>query len=327
MGHTTEFPSRQTVAEIVAGHDLNPDQTAQNFAAISSPVLIACSGGGDSIALALIAYAKNSDFALAYVDHGLSDAMSDCEQHVKNLAYRLKVDFLIDHLGMAQRGLDVSNIESQARRLRYESLEKLRAQYGAIDIATAHHSDDVAETLLINLVRGSGSGGASLSSRRGNLVRPLLGWRKDSLRDLVFACGLEPFEDPSNGDSRFVRNRMRNEVLPLLNDVAGRDVTGLLARSSRSLAADNIYLTTYASQQWPGEHASTKDLVALDDVIQVHALRAWITGYPPSHEEMGRILDVAHHRIARTQISGHRTIWRTGSVMYQDVTPSFDQQQ
>lgn len=327
MGHMTEFPSRDIVAEIVAAHDLNPDQTAQNFAEISSPFLIACSAGADSIALALIAYAHNCDFALAYVDHGLSDATLECELSVKNLAHTFKVDFLVDHLGMGQRGLDVSNVESQARSLRYESLEKLRVQYGAKDIVTAHHSDDVAETLLINLVRGSGSGGASLGFRRGNIVRPLLYWRKDSLRDVVLACGLEPFEDPSNDDPRFVRNRMRNEVIPLLSDIAGRDVTELLARSSRSLQADNAYLTSYASHLWPGETANTKNLIALDDVIQVHALRAWITGYPPSYEEMGRILDVAHHKIERTQISGHRTIWRSGCVMYQDVTPPIVQSQ
>lgn len=283
-------------------------------------VIVACSGGADSIALAIILRAWDTEFALAYIDHGINPETSECEIIVKNLAQKFDVPFFTAHLDMGNAE-DLANVEASARSLRYMALETLRTTHGYHLIATAHHLDDIAETFLINLMRGAGSGISSLSPERDNIVRPLLDWRKAELEELVTSTGIEYFVDPMNSDPRFVRNRVRNEVIPLLNDVAQRDVTPLIARTAGHIQRDNAYLQKMSSQLWPVGEPSTRTLMKLDPVERTHALRTWIQGSPPSNEELDRIMDVVEHRTKSTQISGHRTIWRTGAVLYQDVTP------
>ncbi len=299
---------------------IHPSQLLLLSPLAKQKVLVACSGGADSIALAIVMRAWDIDFALAYIEHGLNPQTAECEVLVKNLANNLAVPFVTAHLDMSENNTK-SNIEATARSLRYSALEQLRITHGYNKIVTAHHLDDCAETFLINLVRGGGSGMSSLAKERGNIVRPLLDWRKTELVELVESVGLEYFSDPMNDDPRFVRNRMRNEVLPLLNDIAQRDVTPLIARAAEHLRSDSEFLASSAVALWPKGEPSTRTLMELDPVLRVHALRAWITGNPPSNEEMERILDVAEHTITSTQISGHRTIWRSGAVLYQDVTP------
>jgi tRNA(Ile)-lysidine synthase len=282
-------------------------------------ILIACSGGADSVALAVIASDHKADCVLAYVEHSINPETFDCERIVKNAADVLGFEFALQRLDPTQWE-DTSNLEERARELRYQALENLRKEHNCDVIATAHHADDVVETFLINLVRGGGSGAASLSPRRGNIVRPLLSWRKDQLVQIVKDAGLEYFSDPANDDSRFVRNRIRHEVIPLLDDIAGRDVTELIARTAKSLREDEEFLRRLAKSMWPKDKPTTNDLAQLDPVLQVHALRAWISGMPPSREEMDRILGVVHKERTATQISGHRTIRRSGGVLHQDKT-------
>ncbi len=210
--------------------------------------------------------------------------------------------------------------------MRYAALEKIASSTKAEIIVTAHHADDVAETFLINLLRGAGSGAASLAEVRGGIYRPLLHWRKSDLEEFVVASGFEFFTDPSNTDPKFVRNRVRNELVPLMNDIAQRDVVPLIVRTAEITRDDQRYLDDVAQAAWSDKNPDTKKLSQLPLVVQRHAIRAWLDGMPPSLEEMQRILQVVHHEIARTQISDHRTIWRRGARLYQDVTPRSSQE-
>ncbi|HMS24259.1 MAG TPA: tRNA lysidine(34) synthetase TilS [Acidimicrobiia bacterium] len=312
--------NREELVDYANNHDPNPTLTATVFRDyLSQRTLVACSGGADSFALALLCHVYEIDCALAYIEHGLNPASTECERLVKNLAEKLDIPFYCTYLDLSDKAVQ-SNLEAHAREARYEALEDLRLAHGYDLVATAHHQDDVAETFLINLARGSGSGAASLSARRDALARPLMHWRKLDLMAFISEVGLEYWEDPMNKDVRFVRNRMRNELIPLLNEIAGRDVVPLIGRMARHSQADNEYLQKAASALWPGDVASTRALSELDPAMRAHALRAWITGYPPSENEMERIIDVVEHRRKSVQISGNRTIWRTGAVLYQDVT-------
>ena len=271
--------------------DKNEVQTKNNFKKIDSKkVLVACSGGADSVALAILCRTFDIDFGVAYIDHGINVETQNSEIVVKELATICDVPFFTSYLDLADNNMVNSNVEA------------------------------VAETYLINLIRGSGSGAASLVESRNYLFRPVLNWRKSELIDLVKNCGLTHHEDKMNLDSRFVRNRIRNEAIGLLSDIAGRDVTPLIARAAANIARDTDYLQRLAASKWPTGQASTNDLMALEPVLQVHAIRECIQGYPPSTDEMDRILSVARHEILSTQISGNRTIRRSGAVLYQDVT-------
>ena len=171
---------------------------------------LAVSGGPDSLALLLLAHAAGLPIAAATVDHGLRPES------------RAEADFVADLC--AERGIahDVltlagpvqGNVSAWARTTRYAALADWQAQHGLNAIATAHHADDQLETLLMRLNRGAGvSGLAGIRPRQGQIIRPLLGWRKAELEALVAHAGITPVHDPSNGDSRFDRARLRQALI------------------------------------------------------------------------------------------------------------------
>lgn len=320
--------SRQGLLSIIRTIDPDFSSTLDIFSSFKNrKILVACSGGADSIALCAFFYAFELDCGIAYVDHAISGATAECEILVKEIAHIYDFPFYTASLRMAESYVLSSNVEAKAREFRYGALEKIRQTHSYDLIATAHHMDDYVETFLINLIRGTGSKGASLQLHNETIVRPLINWRKHDLEEVVKKCGLQFFLDPMNEDKRFVRNRIRHEVIPLLSEISRRDVTPLIARAAQHVANDNSFLDSYASAMWPKDQASTSDLKMLDTQLQVHALRVWIGGYPPTNDEMARILEVVHHERTSVQLSGNRTIWRRGGVLHQDRTDKYLKQE
>ncbi|HVM25071.1 MAG TPA: tRNA lysidine(34) synthetase TilS, partial [Candidatus Limnocylindrales bacterium] len=153
---------------------------------------------------------------VAHLDHGIRPESADDAAFVADAAAALG-------LGCETRRTDVAalardegrSIEEAGREARYRFLAEVASE-GAL-IATAHTLDDAAETVLLNLMRGSGlAGAAGIPARRGRIVRPLLGERRERLRGLLDAAGLPYRLDASNDDPAFLRNRVRAELLPLL---------------------------------------------------------------------------------------------------------------
>ncbi len=140
-----------------------------------------------------------------------------------------------------------SNVEARARAARYAALPD--------DVCTGHTADDVAETVIANLVRGSGLDGVSpmvgaIGVGRGP-HRPLLGLRRAETYGVCRSLGWTPFVDPMNTDPALLRSRIRHEVIPLLDDVAARDVTMLLARFTEVTADDVAVLEALAAELDP----------------------------------------------------------------------------
>lgn len=312
---------RELTSQIVSLVDTDEDQTQANFLQLANKKsLIACSGGGDSIGLALVAASQNIDFALMYVEHNINPSTRVCETIVGDLATKLGVEVFVENVDLDSEN-NKGNLESRARDMRYAALEKVREENAYDFVLTAHHLDDYVETFFINLIRGAGSSIASLSAARQNLVRPLLHWRKSQLENLVNKSEIEFFSDPSNALDCFVRNRIRNEVMPLLDDISKRDVAPLIAKAGNHISRDQKFISKLGEESWPivGD-TDTRALRALDISLQNHAIRAWIDGDRPSAKEMANILDVVNHEIPRTQISGNRTIWRKDAKLYQSET-------
>ena len=175
---------------------------------------VAVSGGPDSLALLLLAAAARPGLVdAATVDHTLRPESRAEAEMVASVCARAGVSHAI--LAIDWPKPPDRNLQARAREGRYRLLAEWALQRGLPAIATAHHLDDQAETLLMRLARGAGVGGlgATRASRplvKGvRLVRPLLGWRKADLAALVAAAGLEPIDDPSNRDPRHDRVRMR----------------------------------------------------------------------------------------------------------------------
>lgn len=168
---------------------------------------IAVSGGPDSLALLLLAEAAcPGRVRAATVDHGLRpEAAAEAEMVAEICAARE-----ISHTILRPAEPITGSLQAAARAARYALLERWCDAAGADWLLTAHHADDQAETLLMRLNRGSGVAGLSgIRARRGRIVRPLLGWRRAELADIVAAAGLNPVDDPANRDHRFDRARLR----------------------------------------------------------------------------------------------------------------------
>ena len=180
----------------------------------AGPVVVAVSGGGDSIALLDLLAATRSEHGLepvvAHVDHGIHPASRDVAARVEALAAGYGLAFRSTALALGP-----ATGETVARARRYAWLRRLRAGLEASAILTAHHADDQAETVLMRVLEGSGPAGlAAMPARAGDLARPLLPFRRAELVRYLQERGLDWWDDPANGDPRHLRSWIRVELLP-----------------------------------------------------------------------------------------------------------------
>jgi tRNA(Ile)-lysidine synthase len=286
-------------------------------AGLEPPVVVACSGGPDSVALlALTADAGLGPIAV-HVDHGLRPGSQREQDHVAAVAARLGARF-------DGRAVDVrpgSNLEERARDARYEALEVARAEHDATAVLVGHTADDQAETVLLNILRGAaGAGLSGMPSHRGFLVRPLLGFRRGEMSVLCAALGLPVLHDPMNEDESFRRVAVRRHVLPVLSDVAGRDLVPVIARQADLLREESSFLDELARAAWPGpDGASARELAALSSVLARRAVRQWLGPPPPSSAEVTRVLLVAAGRHRATELAGGRTVRRASGRLHLDA--------
>lgn len=177
-------------------------------------VLVAVSGGADSLALLLLSHAVLGDRChAATVDHGLRPEAAAEAAFVADVCRVRGIGHATLAGALPARVGRTANLSSRARALRYALLETQAAAIGARWIATAHHADDQLETLVMRLNRGAGVAGlAGIRAKGARVIRPLLGWRRAELAALVADAGIVPVDDPSNRDDRFDRARLRKRL-------------------------------------------------------------------------------------------------------------------
>jgi tRNA(Ile)-lysidine synthase len=214
-------------------------------------LLVACSGGADSLALASATVFEGRDEGWyvvgVTVDHGLQDDSAERAERVVSQLAALGVDETVS----ARAAVDAPGLgpEAAARAARYALLEEVRERFQGEAVLLGHTRDDQAETVLMGLARGSG--GRSIAGMRRSFDhyrRPLL---DVSHADTVTACqveGLEIWDDPHNADDSFTRVRVRRRVLPVLEDELGPGVTESLARTADLVRADMELLDEYAER-------------------------------------------------------------------------------
>jgi len=200
--------------------------------------LVACSGGADSSALALALTTATTDhIVLGHVVHDLrppDEAAADRDA-VRDLATRLGLEFLSGEIRVASQP---GNAESNARRERYQALERLASEAGCPYVATAHHADDQLETILMRVIRGAGPRGlAGIHDLRplsggGALIRPMLGIQRSDAEAICEACGWAWREDRTNTDASRLRAALRTHVTPEIRRIRS-DAARNAARSAR----------------------------------------------------------------------------------------------
>ena len=188
----------------------------------NTKLLLAISGGRDSVALAYLLDALSYDFTLAHVNFNLRGNASDTDEtFVKDLAKALDVTCLVKYFDTnhyaKEKGI---SIQMAARDLRYDWFETLISKNNFDYILTAHHLDDTLETFLINLTRGTGLKGLTgIPANTKNIVRPLLAFSRDEITNYCKKNNITWREDQSNSETKYTRNKLRHEVIPVLKTI------------------------------------------------------------------------------------------------------------
>jgi tRNA(Ile)-lysidine synthetase-like protein len=187
-------------------------------------LLVAVSGGPDSLALLITLHESRADIVAAHYDHELREGSDIAAQQVAALCARLGIPLISER---RSEPVPKGSLQAAARRLRYAFLDRARLNAGADVVATAHTADDLVEGVVLHLLRGCGLAGfRGIPAQRGHYVRPMLDvWRKD-VREFLRERGVIAYEDPANSETRFARVHVRTHILPALE----RDRPGITQR-------------------------------------------------------------------------------------------------
>ena len=243
-------------------------------------VLAAVSGGADSVALLVllgeVSQALSLTVSCAHMEHGIrGQASVEDMRFVQAICERMDIPFYAERADVPAYARDNGiGLEDAARTLRYAFLTRTAKAIGAAHIALAHHAQDQAETVLMHAARGSDVRGlCAMRSRRGDLIRPLLGETPEALRAYLRARGQTWREDETNGDAAYTRNRIRAQALPALLAAYPGAVQAMcrLAQAAQrdeahfSALLDTLHVTRRSLVD--GVALSRAELVALDDAL------------------------------------------------------------
>ena len=222
-----------------------------------TPILVGFSGGADSSALLLMlkAYSEQSGAKIyaAHINHGIRGSEADRDEiFCKEFAKSLDIEFFSVKLNVPEIAKKSGeSIESAARRLRYEFFNKIMAERSIPILATAHNADDNLETVIFNLTRGAGLSGLcgipdSRPTENGIVIRPILTMEK---RDIIAFCeehNINYVTDSTNADNEYTRNKIRNQIIPLLKEI-NSGVVKNTSRATESLKDDSLCLQSMTS--------------------------------------------------------------------------------
>ena len=238
-------------------------------------VLVAVSGGADSLALAYALSVEAEKLAIRVigvtVDHQLQSTSSEQAQKVVKQLSEFGVKCHVKKVTVDIK----EGLEASARKVRYEAINEVVKQENAVAVFLGHTKDDQAETVLLGLARGSGTRSLSgMAHHNGKYVRPLLEITRIQNEDFCKEVGLDYWNDPHNQDSQFARVRVRNEALPILEKTIGPGISGALARSAHLLRDDADALDHWAKRE--EIHLDLEDLDCLHLETLPRAIRTRI---------------------------------------------------
>ncbi len=223
-------------------------------------VVVALSGGSDSVALALILRELDASgevrlVGAAHFNHQLRDEAQRDEEFAASVARSLDMTFVADREDVRARARsERRSLEDAAREARHEFFERVRRQFDANVVALGHTRDDQAETFLLRLLRGAGPRGlAAMYPRHGTIVRPVLDCRREELRTYLNERGMTYVEDETNGDVTIPRNRIRAELLPLLVDRFNPAIVDVLANEAELARETWAWLESAAAEFEKGD--------------------------------------------------------------------------
>ncbi|MBP5797402.1 MAG: tRNA lysidine(34) synthetase TilS [Bacteroidales bacterium] len=255
----------------------------------SKKIILAISGGIDSMVLADVLLKSKADFVLAHCNFHLRGEESDGdEQFVRAYAERNGLTLYVkqfDTLNYAEE--HKLSIEMAARELRYAWFEELRQQLGYDHIAVAHHADDQLETFFINLLRGAGIKGLKgMQMVNGRIIRPLLETSREEIRQYAIENGLTWREDHTNAETLYLRNKIRHELLPAIDNISKEGRSAILKSISHLASENELYrellnekLSQLVTQEAPGTSLRGAELCGAtrqSTVVECGLLRSFL---------------------------------------------------
>ena len=266
------------------------------------------------MALLALAVAAQLNVTAIHVDHRLRPESASEADIVRAAAKSLGAQFRAVTVNVGQG----PNLEARARQARYEALPD--------DVLTGHTADDQAETVLLNILRGAGVDGLAGIRPTGGpshqVGHPLLAIRRAETEAVCDLLGWVPVSDPSNNDHSLLRNRIRQQILPVLNEAAHRDLTPILSRQAALMADDANFLDELAAEIDPTD---AKALASAPVALARRAIRRWLSGnHPPDAASVERVLAVARGEVIACELPGGFRISRTTQRISITPTPAQD---
>lgn len=282
--------------------------------------LCAVSGGADSVYLLRRCVEAGLDICAAHLNHCLRDEESDRdERFVLSLCDELGVSCSVGRADVAayarENGL---GIEEAAREVRYDFLEKTADALGCATIATAHNADDNAETMLLALVRGSGTLGlAGIPERRGRIVRPMLGVTRAEIERWLSERGYAHVEDSTNASTDYTRNRIRALVMPVLREI-NPELAAAASRASALLRDDEEHLSAQAADflaLYPSGRVDCAALAALHRSVASRVVRL-MSPAALSYVHVASVLAAVEKLNAAADVPGGRFLAERGYLRF-----------
>lgn len=213
-----------------------------NLISQNDKIVVAVSGGPDSIALLDILYKLNYNICVAHVNHGLRENAIIDQKFVEDFCQKRNIPFFVKEINLRQLQSKMS-LEEAGRKERYDFFDEIIKKENCTKIATAHNSNDNAETVIMNLIRGSGvSGLKGIEPIRKNIIRPLIEITRKEIEKYCIDNNLNPRHDESNDEDIYTRNKIRLKLIPYIEENINSNVINNINRLSCIVLEEEEYI-------------------------------------------------------------------------------------
>lgn len=211
-------------------------------------VLIGVSGGPDSMSLLLILHSLGYDICVAHINHGLRENANFEEEFVLNYCNNKNIPCFVKKINLKEN-LNGMSTEEAGRKARYDFFEEICLKENCNKIATAHNSNDNAETVIMNMIRGSGlTGLRGIEPIRGKIVRPLIEISRQEIEEFCAENDINPCYDESNAETTYTRNKIRLELIPYIRKNVNSNVISNINRMSEIIAEEERFISNVVEE-------------------------------------------------------------------------------
>ena len=219
-------------------------------------VVLGVSGGPDSISMLFILnkFSKklNFEIVVAHINHGIREEATDDEQYVERWCQKLAIPFFVLHSEVEKLAkIQKLGTEEMGRKVRYDFFEEIARKTNSNKIATAHNKNDNCETIIMNMMRGSGIKGlCGIPSKQGKYIRPLIECSREEIEEYCAKQNLDPRIDKTNFENDYTRNKIRNIVIPYIKEEFNPNIINTMARLSEIMKEQDEYVEEEAEKQY-----------------------------------------------------------------------------